>query len=307
MRERIRFEGELRDLELESTPFDPKIRWLQTILNRAEGESLATDGLYGKNTRDALLRFQNKYFLSQYPIKIQHDGSLTPETETGLVQRALNFILDIVLTITGSKDNSTVTAIKSFQKKYNELNKQREPDGVIGPKSRGIMILALNNVRIFNPITRTSGIRQDQIRRNVDNPNVGQFGWVRTENAQPKFHQGLDLLASVGTPVYAVKNGVVTYAANTRNDYGWVVIIDHLNGMTTHYAHLLAESVVQKDANVKATMKIGQAGRTGNADKVPIAEAHVHFELRQDNEEVDPTNFLLSSSPPGHYVPYPTR
>src|SRR5690606_25799985 len=59
-------------------------------------------------------------------------------------------------------------------------------------------------------------------------------------------HRGLDVVARRGTPVVAAARGTVTYAGNTGGDYGYMVEIDHGDGLRTRYAHLARGSLVVK-------------------------------------------------------------
>ncbi len=99
-------------------------------------------------------------------------------------------------------------------------------------------------------------------------------------------HEGVDLSAPEGTPIYAADNGTVTYAEFNNGGYGYMVKIDHGNGLETCYAHcseLLVEvgQVVSKDDLIA---KVGNTGRSTGA--------HLHFEVRQEGIAIDPMRFL---------------
>ena len=90
-------------------------------------------------------------------------------------------------------------------------------------------------------------------------------------------HRGDDLAADKGAPVYAVQDGVVTYA-DFHYSYGYCVILDHGTGpdgnqWSTLYAHMDDYTVANGQA-VKAGELIGYAGSTGNA-----TGNHLHFEV----------------------------
>ncbi|MGX5673025.1 peptidoglycan DD-metalloendopeptidase family protein [Thermomonas fusca] len=100
-----------------------------------------------------------------------------------------------------------------------------------------------------------------------------------------QFHKGIDFQASIGDPVLAVADGVVSYAGD-RSGYGNTVEIDHGNGYVTRYAHN-SRLVRQVGDLVRAGQEIAKAGSSGRS-----TGAHVHFELWQDGVVVNPRKFL---------------
>lgn len=90
-------------------------------------------------------------------------------------------------------------------------------------------------------------------------------------------HRGDDLAADKGAPVYAVQDGVVTYA-DFHYSYGYCVILDHGTGpdgnrWSTLYAHM-DDYTVANGQTVKAGELIGHVGSTGNS-----TGNHLHFEV----------------------------
>lgn len=98
-------------------------------------------------------------------------------------------------------------------------------------------------------------------------------------------HSGLDLAAPEGTPVLAVKGGVVRRAGDAGG-YGNLVEIDHGDGVSTRYAHQ-AELRVAPGQRVEAGEIIGTVGSTGRS-----TGPHLHLEVRVDGEAVDPDRYL---------------
>jgi murein DD-endopeptidase MepM/ murein hydrolase activator NlpD len=95
----------------------------------------------------------------------------------------------------------------------------------------------------------------------------GQYGvWSR-------YHTGLDFRAAYGTPIRAVKSGVVLFAGNSGHWAGNYVAIRHGDGKTTMSSHMSSMSV-RSGQSVQAGQVIGYVGQTGRA-----FGAHLHFEL----------------------------
>jgi murein DD-endopeptidase MepM/ murein hydrolase activator NlpD len=99
------------------------------------------------------------------------------------------------------------------------------------------------------------------------------------------WHQGLDLSAPKGTPVWATADGVVVEAGR-KGAYGRMVLIEHGNGYRTRYAHL-KHIKVGRGARVARGDTIGTVGASGNA-----TGSHLHYEVLLDGRPVDPRPFL---------------
>lgn len=102
----------------------------------------------------------------------------------------------------------------------------------------------------------------------------------------PHFHTGVDLAAPLGTPVVAAGDGVVVAVGHTSVGYGNYVIIAHGGGIATLYGHLLQTNVNAGDRVVRGQL-VGLEGSTGFS-----TGPHLHFELRVNNQVVDPLPYL---------------
>ena len=100
------------------------------------------------------------------------------------------------------------------------------------------------------------------------------------------FHTGVDIAAPLGTPVMAAADGVVVAAAHTTVGFGNYVVIAHGGGIMTLYGHLLETDVVV-GAKVLRGQLIGLEGSSGYS-----TGPHVHFELRLNDQVVDPMQYL---------------
>lgn len=103
--------------------------------------------------------------------------------------------------------------------------------------------------------------------------------------ASGKYHGALDFPCPVGTSVYAVGDGVVEMAG-WHYSYGYVVKINHGNGITTIVTHN-SQLVVSVGQTVTQGQLVAYSGSTGNS-----TGPHCHFEVRVNNQRVNPNNYL---------------
>lgn len=98
-------------------------------------------------------------------------------------------------------------------------------------------------------------------------------------------HTGLDFPAQSGTPIKAAAGGVAV-AAEYHPAYGYMVDLDHGNGLVTRYAHA-SKLLVQRGDLVKRGQAIAHVGSTGRS-----TGAHLHFEVLVGGVPQDPAKFL---------------
>ena len=99
-----------------------------------------------------------------------------------------------------------------------------------------------------------------------------------------KFHRGVDIAVSVGTPVYSGIKGKVTFAGRKGN-YGNLVEIERDDGIKVRYAHLNSIDVVTGQ-KVSDGEKVAETGNTGMS-----TGPHLHYEIIIDENPVNPLNF----------------
>jgi len=116
---------------------------------------------------------------------------------------------------------------------------------------------------------------------------TSEFGEIRRAGGRRTYrHQGIDISAPKGCPVYATADGVVCTVDRDRRGYGKYVVIQHPGGYSTLYAHL-SEFKVKTGRKVRAGEIIGKIGKTGHASGF-----HLHYEVRKNGRAVNPRPFL---------------
>ena len=131
-------------------------------------------------------------------------------------------------------------------------------------------------------------IRSDLNKLTIRNDPIGE-GDYGTKRRNGRAHSGIDIVAPIGTPVYASKSGLAFFG-NVPTGYGKYVMIYHPDGTQTFYGHL-------SDWNGKAARRvrkgdlIGFVGKTGNAAN-KLIQPHLHFEIRKDGNPQDPRGLV---------------
>ncbi len=111
----------------------------------------------------------------------------------------------------------------------------------------------------------------------------------RSLRGRTSFHGGIDIAggSARGKTVVAAAGGTVT-SAGWAGAYGYCVIINHGNGMSTLYAHMLSGSLcVRAGQYVSGGSAIGKVGSTGNS-----TGPHLHFEVRINGSKVNPAPYI---------------
>ncbi|MDQ6954135.1 MAG: LysM peptidoglycan-binding domain-containing M23 family metallopeptidase [Mariprofundaceae bacterium] len=101
-----------------------------------------------------------------------------------------------------------------------------------------------------------------------------------------RMHDGIDIGAKEGTPIYAVLAGEIVLSNQRLSGYGRMVMIRHRHDLFTVYAHN-QRNLVRKGDTVKKGDIIARVGHTGRA-----TGSHLHFEVRRAATAVDPLVYL---------------
>jgi len=114
----------------------------------------------------------------------------------------------------------------------------------------------------------------------VNGTVVSGFGW-----RWGRMHEGIDISASSGTPIWSAAAGTVIHSG-WLGGYGNLVVVDHGNGLATAYAHASA-ILVGVGQQVSQGETLSLVGSTGNS-----SGPHLHFEVRVNGAAVDPLFYM---------------
>ncbi|HEY8205543.1 MAG TPA: peptidoglycan DD-metalloendopeptidase family protein [Pyrinomonadaceae bacterium] len=198
--------------------------------------------------------------------------------------------------------NNRVNAVEDTSRKLAEMSGISAPPEQLAPRGQGGPARPVDSAAALAALEsktakleRQMWIYQDMVRGHGAIPSLwpvvgalesgvggrrnpfGGRGW--------EYHEGQDIDAAYGTPVHAAANGRVTIAGRQRG-YGNVVYIDHGAGLSTRYGHL-SQINVAVGQTVTRGQTIGLVGSTGRS-----TGPHLHYEVRIDNQPVDPRRYL---------------
>lgn len=124
------------------------------------------------------------------------------------------------------------------------------------------------------------------------------FGWPVSGRVISDFgstanggkNDGINIATAMDAPIHASASGTVTYAGDELKNYGNLVLIKHVDGFTTAYAHADRLVVARGDVVTKGQV-IGYAGQTGD-----VETPQLHFEIREQTTPVNPRTYLASTT-----------
>lgn len=180
-------------------------------------------------------------------------------------------------------------------------------ESIIGDMKNSFQAGSFDPYQLVNYLGNDSTVSLIGKINGLDMDDLAAGTWVYPVQGQPfhenapyhewrgtRYHQGIDLMAPMYTPIVSVMDGTVSYAGGAGGTgFGNHVIVDHGNGYNTTYAHF-ASVDVSRGQPVTAGQLLGKADSTGNS-----TGSHLHFELRNGlngDVEEDPTGFLQGAS-----------
>lgn len=241
----------------------------------------------------------SNYFFSQQVINktkeiLSYDINFEELTNKAL--EYINKIRNLGVTIPEENQEKVNENIEEINEEKQEENTIQESKENINKFAESAKILIEANTQDTLYQEETSSISQMQedanyIKQNysfvkpVEGTISSRFGSRNpTTPTVPKYHTGIDIAANTGTSIIAAMEGKVTQVSSV-GDYGKHLRIT--NGeVITLYAHC-SKIYVKEGETISQGQKIAEVGATGN-----VTGAHLHFEIRRNNEYVDPEYIL---------------
>ncbi len=196
------------------------------------------------------------------------------------------------LSVMNQKKQEINSSIKSSQYLINKLRTDR------ATYEKAQQELEYLSNRLENQIRRskiTKMVANSKFIKPISGAITSPFGWRRHPIfGSMRFHTGVDISNSYGTPIKASNGGKVIYSG-WYGGYGKVVIVDHGNmdcgshkgqRFSTLYAHM-SSTAIGNGSSVKKGQIIGYEGMTGYS-----TGPHVHFEVRINGKPNNPLGFV---------------
>lgn len=255
--------------------------------------------LFFSNDQQQRLRDENRMYEREYP-ELQRKEELISDVIEGLKLKDDRIYEEIFST--SAPDLSPLSSVDFL------MGVDSIPDKdivVYAERKLDKAVLTADAVEAnFRRIMQTvadSGFVMPPMTNPLDNFSFAQTGASVGEKINPFYkvpimHNGLDMIAPSGAPVYAAADGVVRNVIRSRKGLGNVVEIDHGNGYVTRYAHL-ADVEVKKGRKLTRGSRIGYVGVSGNS-----FAPHLHYEVIRDTLVLDPVNHLFASVTPEDYM-----
>lgn len=149
--------------------------------------------------------------------------------------------------------------------------------GIIIPQSQE----AISNLEVSLDTQKTVVVLQ---------PSASLFQWPLQEFGISQmfsiYHPGMDLTNPIGTPIYPIADGIVSWTKNIPFGYSSHVLVTHDNGIQSLYAHM-SKILVHEGSRVTKHTPLGLVGVTGWT-----TGSHLHFEVYQENAPTNPIEIL---------------
>ena len=245
------------------------------------------------------LRDENRMYAREYPelekkerllsdvvdgLRLRDNGIYEEIFHTSAPNMDMVSSLDFLMGLDSIPDTDIVTYVKD------------KLDGL----DKGVDLVEDNFRRIFAAI-KDSAFVMPPMNNPLEGFSFAQTGASVGDKINPFYkvkmrHNGLDLIAPAGEPVYAAADAVVADVVKSRKGLGNVIVLDHGNGYKTRYAHL-ADMEVRKGMKVKKGKRLGYVGVSGNS-----FAPHLHYEVLRDTLVMDPVNHFFASVSPDEFV-----
>ena len=218
-------------------------------------------------------------------------------------QKLLNVSSERVIEVTETLTHETQTITDDSMYSDQTVVRQKGSDG---ERKSTIQINYINGAEVsretLSQVVTVEPVTEIIVKGTQKRPsNVSARGYLRPVNGgtitsgfgrrnrptagASSYHYGIDIGVGYGTPIMATRAGRVTYAG-WNGGYGYMVQIDHGDGVVTRYGHC-SRVLVSTGQYVSQGAQIALVGSTGVS-----TGNHLHFEVRVNGTAQDPRNYV---------------
>lgn len=192
---------------------------------------------------------------------------------------------DLAINTSNGKSTTNTTQSKTEVPNALEVNKTTTPSPAITvPKTGATAVVAQAvDTKFIKPVDGTLARPYS-----TDTVYCQTIGTYKTNN-------GVDIVAKLGSPVYAVLDGKIEAIDNDGTELGQYIVISHSNGLKTVYSNLDTNLTVKVGDSVKKGAIIGKVGKTRESYSDEKYGDHLHFEVMKGNDYLDPTKYVSYS------------
>ena len=180
------------------------------------------------------------------------------------------------------KRETKIIAFEDLNNKINYLNVQYNEQL---KSSKELLIIAKNKIDYLNHIPTLKPVSNFEII-NVSS----EYGMrIHPIHKRRLFHYGIDFNIKTNVNIIATADGIILTIINSKTGYGNRIIIDHLNGYKTMYAHLNGNYNVSIGEKIKKGQIIAKSGNSGLS-----TGPHLHYEIEKDGKTLNPRLFFVN-------------
>ena len=274
--------------------------------------SLNGEDLCATETKDdalnTLIIMRSKYPVDGGATSIRENVEIIPKQVSAAAIKSPEDAAQTLLDSGKLNVKTTVSSIYHVTKEYETIEEYDDTllkgsrtvvtEGEVGEYEVSSLIEYNNGVLVGESILSETVISEPQAEivkvGTKEIPNMGTGSFIKPTQGSitsnyggrwGRMHNGIDIGASIGTPIKASDTGVVIFAGY-KGSYGNLIKIDHKNGYVTYYAHCSSLAVSEGETVTQGQL-IGYVGNTGNS-----TGPHCHFEIQQNGTPLNPLNFI---------------
>ncbi len=276
------FDQVYNDLVVEKQNIDPNVK----VYLEAEPTfetSYIRDSLLNEQNVYTNLRAKVKTEFTIYEVAVNNETKMTFSTEDDANKYSEDLKsevskLDVKVIEKKVEELNNVTTIERADAILKDIVDRNKP--VVVPKVKPQNYAYTATTAKASDEVAKSALAQGGIWPTTARYITSPYGW-----RWGTIHTGTDIAGPMGSPIYAYKDGLVTYSGWNAS-YGYIVKIDHGNGLSTWYAHC-SKLLVSAGQNVKQGQTISLMGSTGNS-----TGSHLHFEVRINGVHVNSYSYI---------------